>query len=272
MRRSLPLALLLLTSCAVAEDTSDGVVRDVRRDDGGADAVPDAEAGVDGAPDAEVGGDADAGADGDADADTDAAADADSDGDAGADGDADAGADSDAVEDAGADDAGDGAIWLEIDYSAASSPSSPAWSFSATPAFGAAQWATEGASYPEAWDRWDNMAVVDDPIGRALEIESGDELQVMIGLEELTGYDSATVRLEGRSRSTSSHVWFDVTNPLSGRGVSGEMSQDWTVHVVELGFGTCLLPGEGVQAVRVSPTSGTLALVRLRVTINGATW
>lgn len=190
--------------------------------------------------------------------------------DAGAGADASAGSDASAAADAGA----PGTVWLEIDYSNAYTPSSPAWSYSPTPGWGEAQWATQGKSWPEAWDRFNNMSVVDDRIGRELEIGSSSQLQLMIGLEQMLGYSSARVRLEGRSLATSSTVSFDVYNPLNNCGASGTMSQDWTVHVVELDLGHCLLTGSGagVEAIRVAPTNGTLALVRMRVTLLGASW
>lgn len=166
---------------------------------------------------------------------------------------------------------GNGDIWVEIDYSAASSPRSPAFRFSNTPGWGGAQWAAVNASWPEAWDRWNNMAVVNDPIGRSLEIGPSSELQLMIGLEELIGYTSATVRIEGRSRSTSASAAFDVYNPWNGCGVSTTIRHDWQVHVVELDLAQCFEIGQGVQAVRVEPT-GTLALVRLRLTLHGAVY
>jgi uncharacterized protein (UPF0179 family) len=50
------------------------------------------------------------------------------------------------------------------------------------------------------------------------------------------------------------------------------MAHDWTVHVVDVDLQTCMVIGGGVQAVRVEPTNGTLALVRMRLTIHGATW
>ncbi len=168
---------------------------------------------------------------------------------------------------------GSGGVWVEIDYSAAYTSQSPAWEYSATPGWGEAQWAPEGWSYPEAWDRFNNMIVEWDPMGsKALTIGSSSELQLMIGLEELTSYSHATVRLEGRSRATSSSVYFNVVNPINGCSVSGSMSNDWTIHVEELDFGQCLVPGAGLQAVRVDPTSGTLALVRMRVTLHDAQW
>jgi hypothetical protein len=168
---------------------------------------------------------------------------------------------------------GSGGVWVEIDYSSAYTSQSPAWDYSATPGWGEAQWAPDGWTRPEAWDRFNNMIVEWDPMGsKALTIGSSSELQLMIGLEELTSYSHATVRLEGRSRATSSSVHFNVVNPINGCSVSGSMSNDWTIHVEELDFGQCLVPGAGLQAVRVDPTSGTLALVRMRVTLHDAQW
>jgi hypothetical protein len=166
---------------------------------------------------------------------------------------------------------GAGTVWVEIDYTRAFTPQSPAWRFSNTPGFGPAQWAMTGGTHPEAWDRFNNMAVVNDPIGTSLELDG--ELQLMMGLLTLQSYDRAVVRLEGRARETSSSVRFDVFNPLNGCGVGGmSMANDWSIHVVEIDLGTCLLPGRGVQAVRVDPTSGTMALVRMRVTLEGAVY
>jgi hypothetical protein len=172
--------------------------------------------------------------------------------------------------DAGAPGMGD--IWVQIDYSHASSPQSPDWSFSNTPGWGPAQWAMTGATYPEAWDRFNNMQVVADPIGQSLEIGSGSQLQLLIGLVSLMNYQSAIVHLEGRSRSTDAPVSFDITNPLNQCGNSGMMSQDWTVHLVDVDLAQCMLVGQGVQAVRVDPQDGTIALVRLRLTLYGASW
>jgi hypothetical protein len=128
-----------------------------------------------------------------------------------------------------------------------------------------------GDTWPEAWDRWNNMDVVSDPIGTVLELDG--ELQLMIGLEELVSYDSVTVRIEGRSRACCSQVTFDVYNPWNGCGISGaQLGQQWDVQTLELDLGNCLVPGQGVQAIRVDPTSGTVALVRMRVTVHGAAW
>ena len=165
---------------------------------------------------------------------------------------------------------GSGDVWFEIDYSSANSPRSPSWRFSNTPGWGSAQWAAVNASSPEAWDRFNNMQVVSDPIGRSLEIGGGSELQVMIGLEELSGYDSATVHIEGRSRATSSSVDFDVYNPWNGCGGAARFGQQWQVQSADVDLMSCYEVGQGVQAVRVAPTNGTVALVRLRLTLHNA--
>jgi hypothetical protein len=174
--------------------------------------------------------------------------------------------------DGGSSDAGSGTdIWMEIDYSSAYTPRSPRWSYSATPGWGEAQWAMPGDSWPEAWDRYNNMSVVDDQAGSALLIGTSSELQLMFGLEELRSYESMTVRLEGHAYG-SSMLRFDVLNPLNGCGTSGTMSSGWDSEVVELDLGSCAVVGAGVQAVRVDTTSGEMALVRMRVTIHGAVW
>ncbi len=165
---------------------------------------------------------------------------------------------------------GAGDVWFEIDYSSANSPRSPSWRFSNTPGWGSSQWAAVNASSPEAWDRFNNMQVVSDPIGRSLEIGGGSELQVMIGLEELSGYDSATVHIEGRSRATSSSVDFDVYNPWNGCGGAARFGQQWQVQSADVDLMSCYEVGQGVQAVRVAPTNGTVALVRLRLTLHNA--
>jgi len=166
---------------------------------------------------------------------------------------------------------GAGEIWIELDYSSAQSPRSPTFRYSNTPGWGAAQWAASNASGPEAWDRFNNMQVVNDPIGTSLEIGGGSELQLMIGLEELIGYDHAEVIIEGRSRATSSSVQFDTYNPWNSCGDSGaSLGQQWTVQSLRLDLAQCFVIGQGVQAVRVDPTNGTIALVRLRLTLFGA--
>ncbi len=174
--------------------------------------------------------------------------------------------------DSGAPGAGD--LWIEIEYTNAFSPRSPTWRYSMSPGWPASAWTFTGSNSngAEAWDRFNNMQVVNDPIGRVLEIGGSSELQLMFGLSGLISYTGATVELYGRSRATSSRVLFDVFNPINGCGNSGEMSQDWTPDLVLLDWSGCLVPGGMLQAVRVDPTSGTVALVRLRLTIHGAVW
>ncbi len=168
---------------------------------------------------------------------------------------------------------GTGEVWIEIDYSNANTSRSPTFRYSNTPGWGAAQWAAVNANGPEAWDRFNNMSVVNDPIGRSLEIGGSSELQLMLGFEELIAYSSATVRIEGRSRATSSQVTFDVYNPWNGCGAGGAtLGQQWQVQVVELDLADCYEIGQGVQAVRVDPTNGTIALVRLRLTLHDAVY
>jgi hypothetical protein len=170
--------------------------------------------------------------------------------------------------------AGTGDLWLEIDYAGAFSPQSPNWSFSNTPGWGASDWAfTGGGCCAEAWDRFNNMSVVSDPIGTSLEINPSAQLQLMFGIVRLTGYTSVTVELEGRSRDTSAGVIFDVTNPANGCGVAGlTMSQDWTPDIVQVDMTPCLDLGSMLQAIRVEPTGGSsnIALLRMRLTIYGA--
>lgn len=169
---------------------------------------------------------------------------------------------------------GTGDVWIELDYTNAYTPRSPTWRFSNTPGWGAAQWAMEGDTWPEAWDRFNNMTVGSDPIGTSLLIGSSSQLQLMIGLEEMQSYQSVTVRLEGRSRSTCCSLTFYVTNPLNNCGSSGQMSNDWNPDIIDVDLGTCLLTGPSgrIEAVRIDPQSGTMALRKMRVTLHGASW
>lgn len=163
--------------------------------------------------------------------------------------------------------------WVEIEYTqAGGSPQSPSWTFSNTPGWGAAQWAMTGDSWPEVWDVWQNITVSNDPIGVLAVVGPGAQLQLMIGLEELIDYDSATVCIEGRSVSTVASVLFDVYNPLTNCGASASMAHDWVTHAEGIDLGTCLQPGGGVQAVRIEPTGGssTIGVERMRVTLHGA--
>lgn len=169
---------------------------------------------------------------------------------------------------------GAGDLYIEIDYQSAFTPASPTWRYSNSPGWGPLDWDfTGGGSGAEAWDRFNNMSVVNDPIGGSvLEIGGSSELQLMFGLVPLLSYTTATVELEGRSRACCSSVDFDVYNPANGCGASGSMSQDWTADIVVLDLTGCFTPGSALQAVRVDPTNGAVALRRLRLTLSGAQW
>jgi hypothetical protein len=245
---------------------------------GDTDATSDRDTGFD----RDVGSHSDVGFDSDASASDSGASDSGADSDTGLDldgGDPDTGVASDTgvaidtgvVPDSGI---GSGDLWIEIEYAGAFSPQSPSWSYSNTPGWTSSDWAfTGGGCCAEAWDRFNNMVVVDDPIGRALEIGPSSQLQLMFGIVRLTSYTSVTVELEGRSRATSSQVSFDVTNPANGCGVGNlTMDQDWTADTVLVDMTPCLEPGSMLQAIRVEPTGGssTIALLRMRLTIYGA--
>ncbi|MBW1808164.1 MAG: hypothetical protein JRJ87_08220 [Deltaproteobacteria bacterium] len=270
MKWTLPIFCLLIAVMVGCSDTTminDEPLADA--DAGSTDAAIDA-GNPDGGPDGQADGQGDGDIDGYSDGQSDGYSDADGYSDGQADGKVDGYADGkpDGTGDLNGDSQPANEIWVEIDYSSAYSPQSPDWSFSDTPGWGPAEWATTGNTWPEAWDRWNNMAVVDDPIGRSLEIGPGGELQLMLGFHDLISYDSVTVRIEGRSRNCCARVFFDVYNPLNGLGDSSELGQQWEVQVVELDMGQCFEIGQGVQAVRVDPTSGSIALVRMRVTIH----
>jgi hypothetical protein len=164
-------------------------------------------------------------------------------------------------------------IWVEIDYSAAYSAVAPAWAFSDTPGWVAADWAWTGETSPEVWDVYNNITVEADPIGKCAILGSGATLQVMIGLKKLVSYGSIVVHLEGRSASSSSSVSFDVYNPLNSTGTSGSFDQDWKVHSLDLDLGTAAVCGEE-QAIRIEPTGGSssMALARMRITLHDAVW
>jgi hypothetical protein len=166
--------------------------------------------------------------------------------------------------------------WVEIEYNqAGASAQSPSWTFSNTPGWGSAQWAMQGDTWPETWDVWQNINVAGDPIGVLALVGPGAELQLMIGLEELVDYDHATVCVEGRSASATASVLFAVYNPLNDCGVTNiSMAHDWVMHAEGIDLGSCLVPGGGVQAVRLEPTGGSSALgvKRMRVTLHGAVY
>ncbi len=163
--------------------------------------------------------------------------------------------------------------WIEIEYNqAGGTATSPSWSYSDTPGWGEAQWAASNASWPEVWDLYQNINVSNDPIGVVAVVGGSGQLQLMLGFEELVGYDYATVCVEGRSVSTSASVQFDAYNPLTGIGNSATMAHDWSMHATGLDLGYAFEPGGGVQAVRLDTTggSGSLGVKRMRLILHGA--
>ncbi len=165
--------------------------------------------------------------------------------------------------------------WIQIEYNnAGGSPSSPSWSYSNTPGWGEAEWAASNANWPEVWDLYQNINVSNDPIGVVAIVGSSAQLQLMLGFEELVGYDYATVCVEGRSVSTSASVQFDAYNPLTGIGNSGSMAHDWNMHATGLDLGQAFEVGGGVQAVRLDATGGSasLGVKRMRLVMHGAVY
>jgi hypothetical protein len=114
--------------------------------------------------------------------------------------------------------------------------------------------------------------MVDDPIGIVARIDG--TWQMMIGLEDLQSYSNVTVCIEGRSISTSSSATLTVSNPLSGCGTTASISHSWSVHAVGVDLGTCLIPGNDTQAVRIVATggSGVVGLKRVRITLHDAVY
>lgn len=163
---------------------------------------------------------------------------------------------------------GTGDLWIEIDYSSAFSPGSPTWRYSNSPGWTSSDWAFTGETRALAIDRFNNMSVVNDPIGTVLEIGSSGELELRFGVSRLLGMTGATIEIEGRSRACCSRVRFDVINPGLGCFGMAEMSQDWTPDIVQMDFTGCIAAGNNFQAIRLDPTSGAIALRRLRLTIH----
>ena len=74
-------------------------------------------------------------------------------------------------------------MWFEIDYSNAFTVTNPAWTFSATPGWGEAQWAPQGKNWPEVWDVYNNASVITDQIGKVALLDGGNKaVQVMFGI------------------------------------------------------------------------------------------
>lgn len=167
---------------------------------------------------------------------------------------------------------GTGDLWIEIRYAGASSVTSPRWSYSTSPGWSAGDWDFLGSrgTGAEVWDIRQRARLINDHVGRAATFSS--ELQLMFGLTRLLGSTGVTVDLEGRSYNCCSQVRFDVYNPATGCGVSTTMSQSWTPTQRSLDLSGCFTAGSNLQAVRIDPTSGTVALTRMRVTFHNARW
>ncbi|CAN0582106.1 unnamed protein product, partial [Laminaria digitata] len=166
-----------------------------------------------------------------------------------------------------------GDLWIEIRYAGAYSARSPRWSYSTSPGWNAIDWDFRGSrgSGAEVWDLRNNSQIVDDHVGRAAVFQG--ELQLMLGLTRLISHSGVTVEMQGRSYACCSPVRFDVFNPATGCGVSQvSMSQSWTPSMVSLDLSGCFVNGSNLQAVRIDPTSGTVALTRMRVTFHNARW
>jgi hypothetical protein len=165
-------------------------------------------------------------------------------------------------------------VWVEIDYSNTSSSIIPDWSYSDTPGWAAADWAPAGETEPEVWDVYNNIVITDDPIGRCAVLGSSACLQIMLGPSKLVSYSTTSVRIEGRSASSTTSVFFDVYNPLNMCGTTGSLAHDWSVHLIELNLGSAIVSGEDLQAIRIEPSGGSssLALVRMRITLHDAEW
>lgn len=165
--------------------------------------------------------------------------------------------------------------WLEIEYWQAGVPAtSPDWDYSMTAGWGEAQWATQGESWPEVWDLYQNIDVDNDPIGVVATVGSSGTWQLMLGFQDLVAYDYASVCVEGRSVSATASVQYDVYNPLNDCGGSSTMAHDWNMHAEGVDLGQCFVPGGGVQAVRIDTTGGSssLGIKRVRVILHGATY
>jgi hypothetical protein len=171
---------------------------------------------------------------------------------------------------------------VEIDYSNATSPERPAFRFSATPGFGPNEWAYQdpfgsGDTTPEAWDRFNNMDVEDDfRLGRVLAIGTGNrELQLMLSLPAHVSYARVLVEVDGDETASSGVCRYDVYNPMFGCGLFGDpaaVTDGIRRHTKVFDLQDCLEPGAQVQAIRLDPQSGELALKRMRVTLEDAIW
>jgi hypothetical protein len=179
-------------------------------------------------------------------------------------------------------DHGSGDVFVEIDYSFADDPERPDFRFSDTPGFGPAEWAYNdpfggGMTTPDAWDRFQTLDVINDfRLGRVLAVDN--DLQLMIGLPGNVSYDRVLVEVDGDEEAHSGVARYDLYNPLFNCGVFSSFGDDDAQtdgigrHTKVFDLADCLAPGETVQAIRLDPQSGTVALKRLRVTLENAVW
>jgi hypothetical protein len=164
-------------------------------------------------------------------------------------------------------------VWYEIRYTGAGTATSPSRSYSNTPGFGEEQWTANGQFFPEVWALGTIPVVNDNFAGWVAEVGSGDQLQMMIGLGDLTSYTYATVCVTGRAINTTSSSTIDVTNPAVGCGSTVSISNaapPVDADGVDLG-NACLVAGNDFQAVRLDP-GVTAGIQSVRITLHGAVW
>ena len=102
-----------------------------------------------------------------------------------------------------------------------------------------------------------------------------NDLQLMLGLPPSVTYERVFVEVDGDEEAHSGVARYDLYNPLFNCGL---FSDDATLtdgigrHTKVFDLEDCLAPGETVQAIRLDPVSGTVALKRMRVTLVNAVW
>ncbi len=164
-------------------------------------------------------------------------------------------------------------IWLDINYKNSGSCWSPSWKFSATPGFGEKEWAPNQDPWPEINAAGGPQMNYNDPYGTVCDIGSGNKwVRIMLGLDTLVSYESATVCIEGRSISVGSSVTVELANPDNGYcGAEVQLSNSWWADPVgaELPL-NCLKPGDIFQALQIDPVGGSnrLGLRSARITLH----
>ena len=164
-------------------------------------------------------------------------------------------------------------VWLDINYKNAGSCWSPSWKFSATPGFGELEWAPNNDPWPEINAAGGPQMNYNDPYGTVCDIGSGNKwVRIMLGLDSLVSYESATVCIEGRSISVGSSVTVELANPDNGYcGAEVQLSNSWWADPVgaELPL-NCIKPGDIFQALQIDPVGGSnrLGLRSARITLH----